>query len=37
MVSDFQMQEWVTVQKFKMLGISHKRKKYWGEPLDCSS
>jgi len=36
-VSDFQMQSWTTEQRFKLLGIAGKRKKYWGELKDCSS
>lgn len=36
-VSDHQIQEWTTEHKFKLLGIAQKRRKYWGEPVDCSS
>ena len=35
--SDYQLQEWVTKQKFLAAGIPQKRVKYWGEPRDCSS
>ena len=36
-VSDYQMQELTTEHRFKLLGIGHQRRKYWGEPKDCSS
>lgn len=36
-LSDYQMQELIAEQRFRLLGIAHKRKKYWGEPKDCQS